>query len=525
MKRIFTAVILACIFIGALSAEPLKSPQHEMKITEVISEVEGDYSVFYKKSSGFYVRSNKIESYELDNEITDVIYSKDGKEIYIKNILSYTTFGTYTKGEISGNTITINLPQTLQYDEKRGYGQNLCVLKYENINGYDDGVVQEDITEVTLSIDSSTGDFILELPGEPGEYMLGVAFSDDYSWSGYGDFTQRYFPSGVDFVYMPEAATPVNYAYVESNNGYEVGVAFYEDYIYVKGLCQIFPEGVVRAVYDSAKGVAMLPQDQCVGVLNGRTLVRTKVLTRDNAGALVLGPPEASFNLSVDMEKHEIAPLAAGNNSQSYLAFNQSADEVNYFQLLGNFTLKEQSSYAGVPRTPYGLTFSDRYFIDYGYVTLSFYLSPISMENTLLKVDNIYYNVYVNGDIIEFEYNPYIGAYRGLSEPTVNIPYDFSNDNDIIGRDSYHEIGLYTEGFDSLAVRATYIYEDKETNSEAAVLYFGENNISDINANEASKVEYFDLGGKKVDNPKNGFFIKRSVMSDGSVEIKKVFFQ
>ena len=100
MKRIFTAVILACIFIGALSAEPLKSPQREMKITEVISEVEGDYSVFYKKSSGFYVRSNKIESYELDNEITDVIYSKDGKEIYIKNILSYTTFGTYTKGEI-----------------------------------------------------------------------------------------------------------------------------------------------------------------------------------------------------------------------------------------------------------------------------------------------------------------------------------------------------------------------------------------------------------------------------------------
>jgi hypothetical protein len=48
--------------------------------------------------------------------------------------------------------------------------------------------------------------------------------------------------------------------------------------------------------------------------------------------------------------------------------------------------------------------------------------------------------------------------------------------------------------------------------------------VNNIAANGSHEVatDYFDLQGRKVANPSNGLYIKRTVMSDGTVKAKKI---
>lgn len=165
---------------------------------------------------------------------------------------------------------------------------------------------------------------------------------------------------------------------------------------------------------------------------------------------------------------------------------------------------------------------------------LSSLLPLVDTDGKLLDAGSYVYNIYVDNELFTLYPDEYTGIADTYDELT-NIPYNYTDSWDIEVDGSNHGLYYYMEGFETLGVQAIYTV-DGITNKSALVNYnieTGETNEIDpagISAITASKevtgVEYYDLTGRKLDNPTTGLVIKRTTYSDGSVKsIKRVIRQ
>ena len=515
-----------------MTVRHLNAPAREMEITPIILDVEGREQTMSKSSAGLYLYGGlMISSYEMTDGLATVVYG-DNNDIYFYNILSNGVTNTYVKGEIDGNIINMSLPQTVYFYESYGFGYNLAVIKYEEWeedgNMFVGGEYCEDITNVTFTIEED-GTISLNLPGEPGEYVLGYVWTDDSTWSYYGDFYQNYTPVEIDLYSMPEGVATETYLAIKDGLGYPVEVAVDGDYLYFKGLCQELPDGVVRADYDAATGIASIPQDQNVGIA-GSYLIITKVIFDDLVSEFVLGPETMTYDLVVDLENKVIeSKYYEGFDSQPYLCFNAAPDRVFYLEYMRDIIMQVQSSYAGTPTDAYNLYTDDIYFPYTGFIYFYFDATEVSTERKLLDVDHLYYQVFIDDELMEFEYDPEnepLPAYDGLNEPTTQIPYTLSNGWDIVASGITHNIALYFEGFDTLGIRMVYHYQGVTTYSNVVTLNINTGQITtgvnNIDSQDIINIEYYDLQGRRISNPDNGIFVKRMTLNDGTVITRKV---
>ena len=331
----------------------------------------------------------------------------------------------------------------------------------------------------------------------------------------------------VEFISMPEGVEITAYEFIRDASGYLVNIAIDGSYLYIEGLCPYFPEGVIRADYNSSTGVASIPQDQYVGIYMDTYLVMTKVILDDPELYLVLAPENMTYNLNVDLENKTISSAYyEGFATQPYLCFNASPDQLFYIYFMREFTMKEFPGYAGTPANPYNLDFDDYYFDDYGFYTFYFDLTTLSTEGNLLDSDCLYYRLFADGELLEFEYDPINDEYYGLEGIVSLIPYDFDNGNDIYSYGNTREFGIYSDSFEEIGVQMVYIYDDITTYSDTVILniYTGEvtTGVDATSIGEIVKTEYYDIQGRKVLNPNNGIFIKRMIMADGQVITRKI---
>ena len=561
MKKLFTLTALGCLLVGTAAATPIQmektnllnvdrnaemtmthhgkemkvrrnGPAREMEVTPIITEVQGREQTMLKNSAGYYIYFIYLYPYETVDGFGTVVYG-DNNEIYFKDILSNANTETYVKGEIEGDVINMSLPQTVYYYDDYGYGLNLSVLKYteweENGTMSASYELCEDITNVTFTIDPADGGISLNLPeGDPEEYMLGLVYTDDSTWCGYGDFYQEYMPVDIEFYSMPEGVEATTYTLINETYGYPVNVAIDGDYVYFQGLCEYFGNtAVVRADYDATTGIASIPQDQNVGIYGGTYLITTKVVLDDLEEELVLAPETMTYDLVVDLANKKItSKYYEGFQTQPYLCFNAASDRVYYLDLLRNIVMQIQDSYAGTPQNPYDLFIDDYYYDYYGFVDFYFSTSEVSTTGDLLLAEDLYYEIYVDGDLMEFEYDPDLDAYYGIEGVVTEIPYTLNNGWDIYASGQTRDVGLYFEGYDTLGVRMIYKYEGNTTYSAIVTLDVNSGEITTgvkgINGQNVVKAEYFDLQGRRISNPDNGIFVQRNTMSDGTIVTRKV---
>lgn len=115
------------------------------------------------------------------------------------------------------------------------------------------------------------------------------------------------------------------------------------------------------------------------------------------------------------------------------------------------------------------------------------------------------------------------------------MPYDFDNFYDIYKASIVDfQIGIYSEGFTTIGVQALYDYEGEATRSaivtlnietwEVTVTEPGTTGMKEMeNSLDVVKTEYYDFNGLRVTRPEKGIYVKRSVLSDGSVKISKEY--
>lgn len=578
INKLSTIALAAICGAGMISAEktavaplPLSSDSFETKyvptradeelpnaptLTEIITEVEGRSQSYLRYGDGYFPYMGLIYRYYLDEEPSPstIVYGTNGN-IYFKDIMDF-GWDSYTQGTVSGSKITVQLPQTLCEETfvwaEEPYYHNLCVMTQMGEELSPDFVVDPTITEVTFTIQED-GNIVLD-PLPEGKtlglmtYFIGKAYDTDDdnvtedteytlewidSWGGAADFKMVFDPIGVDLIEMPADVEPITYYVAIKGYNYPVDVAFKDNYMYIRGLgdSPYISNFVVRATIEGDK--AYIPQNQYVGVYKAQNeMVVTKCGYREDFD-VIYEPDDVSFEFTIDKDRRFLQ--TADNDMYLCFAYMLQFDDLGQEGLLdyyNNFYILYQESFPGVPSNPFDLYAHDMFYDDYGYHNIAFQLTAISTENHILLTGNLYYSIYIDGDLEVFEYDPYgepYSHYYTLPEPTSEIPFMFTNDNDIdIWSETERQVGFYYEGVSTVGVQAVYYYDDKRTVSDIVTLDLetGEVTItagvdSITTGNTVESVEYYDISGRKIANPSNGLFIEKKKMSDGTSKVTK----
>ena len=546
---------------------PAKAPYH----TDVIYDVTGDVKQYSKYSIGTeYSYLYGVYLYD-GNYPAEIVW--DGNTVYFKNPLTPYYSDSYIKGTLEDNTITVELPQTVEYYDEESFGLNLSMLKLDSYENDGEEIFtyrrDESITKITYTL-SEDGSLTLNMPGifdneNLPEYALGYVYTDidpdyDGAWIGFSDFQQAYTPFDKTPATMPEGddVETKTYSFIYGDYGFPVTIAFQNDKVFIQGLCQALPDAVIYGDIQTENpeigprpgdGVLIfIPQDQYLGIYMDQFFVYTKCVypnpdipdeDRDYyTNGYVLAPSEMGYYLLINPADNTMASVF----NKMYLCFNVDSNRVNVIESYLDVKFIEQQEYSGTPANPVDLLFDDYYAENYGYYSFYFTLPCLSTEGRLLDTNNLYYRVYVDGEILEFIENsegygvngqPLVfPMYDGITEPTDMLPIWFNNGWDIFKwTNTEIEVGIYIEGVTTLGVQSIYTYDNETTCSDIITIEAesgdlvaspAESKVDGLVNSNVISTQYYDLNGRRVMNPDKGIYIKKSILSDGNTVVKKV---
>lgn len=461
------------------------------------------------------------ESFQ-ENSCTAIVFGENN-EIYIRDIILRAAslgFSSYVKGEINGSVISVPVPQMV-VEYEGGWGREVALMEKTADNDW----VVSDLPAISFSYNEATGVITSNLPGTPGQYAIGLKWSFDDSWNEIGDFIQVYTPYDGEFVTVPEDVDLEEYYYLDGTYAYSVKVGYQGNDLYIVGLSEALPNAVVKAEMNGDKGY--IPQNELISTTMGY-FVWTKMMVPDPVLGWALVADTENYLLDIDLENKIIKSA----DPEQILILNCEYNRVFYLDGFVDFSLTVPTSYAGTPQNPYGIVFDGEEFREfYGVYGFTFNISNISKEGTILRTQDLYYSIFIDGDILEFEENEglYGYMYPNVEGIVTRMPFDFSNGYDIDAKSETERfIGIYPDGVTTIGVQAIYEYEGQTTFSDIVTLNVENNQISDsgvevIRADDIQEVSYFDLQGRKIAHPQKGMYIAKYLLKDGKTVSKKVW--
>ena len=495
----------------------MKAPAKAMSSADVITSPEGKVQNMTTTGTGYYAFWGYLFSYANQQVASHVVYGEND-DVYFYDILPNAGADSYVKGVRKGDKIEINLPQVVFYMDDAGYGYQLSLLNYTEYED-EDGEVNwwyeaSDADSVTLSV-AEDGSMVMD--GLSQEVMLGLTWTDDNSWSGYGAIDLSMVPFNEVAVTPPSDIEVSEGFWLNALGGYSEPVNWAQGYdeVYFQGISSSMPEAWIKGTveYGDDSAIISIAQDQYIGVYSG-LYVYTKCATIefDEAGGVVDGelmPADYKYELVWNYEDNTIV----AKDPKVSLVINAALDRIYYVQLFTDMKLVHQDDFAGVPADPNGLSFEDTYS-DYGYGTFQFNVPAVSTDGDFLDTDSLSYVVYVDGEEWEFDAEEY-----QLTENMVEIPWNFGVLYIYKYSGMKREVDFFVEGITTLGVQSVYNYNGEETRSEIVEIEVDDPSavaaIGDVR--KVADVKYYDLSGREVASPAAGIFVKRVTFDDGSV--------
>ena len=219
---------------------------------------------------------------EYQEKGTYVVKGADGNYYFKNFITNMCNGGTWIKGEVEGNVISVKTGQIctqLWYDNGATnslYTYYLYALKAVEETGtdwqgneytYTAYVLDEDVSEIKFNIEADG-----RITSQDGNVLYGGLEENEdgtFTWPGQGDMDCTFYP----FDEVPQTAPEeVEYSdYVFSNYPYATDIEYrilqggiLDNVLYVKGLAEIIPEGIIKAQIEGDK--ARIVTNQFLGV-------------------------------------------------------------------------------------------------------------------------------------------------------------------------------------------------------------------------------------------------------------------
>lgn len=517
-----------------------KANAPEIDFNVISEQPEGELNTYSRSGYGFLSFFGYIMTASQGGSVIDIVTAPDGKTVYLKDIVSQAIAETWVKGTIEGNKIHVPMYQSIiYYGDDYGYG--LCITKMDYVTVEEDGetyqTYQPDFTadEMTFTINE---DGTISLDGTEtnasgfGESILGLIYTDDFSWAGYGDYQSVYTEFNDVAQTMPEGLNVEEWSYMYSENGYRYGTilnaAIDGDKIYIKGVSQYDPESVIVGTVSGDK--VTFASDQFMGTGSGYILyfcgagVKTEEVW-DEYNEEYYTDYDYTYIPELVMDYDAEKKTLTSSDDYAVLINLGKGSETIYYMTAGiNPCFAYFEDVAATPATPEVVTVNESYFDSYGYNYVSLNVKTEDVDGNFIDPNKMAYILWVKVDGEAEQFVFYSDEYVGLQEEGLDelteVPYTFT----IYDADGYEDVSeggsaiyLYQTGFDDYGVQSVY-YGGGERRVSDISWYSGNgtSGIKGLSVTGSTKVKaIYSIDGRKLDAPSKGINIM--LMDDGSV--------
>ncbi|MDE5877582.1 MAG: hypothetical protein K2H47_08845 [Muribaculaceae bacterium] len=497
----------------------------------IITQPEGELRNYVRKGTAITSYLGGTQEVSQDGMTMKVVFAEDGKTVWFYELVSTAAycFG-WIRGEREGNQITIPGGQYAWYYYYDGdyYTAYTVTPIKENpegeIGGYD--WYQCIKGDIVFKID----DFdVLTLVPEEGTSGIGLCRETtdpflvengyDGKWLGYADLTTEYIPIEVKFNEAPaddivRESYYMNYdlsAVTGSSGSQIVTVAIDGNKMYIQGLMDsTFPDSWLIGEIDGNK--VNFSSGQMIGIMDRRYVYYVGVKEYDMSWEII-----PTFTMSYDKETGVIT-------FPDWILINAFPDnELLYCDGLHGI---EMHPFNDVPVIPANPVVGEEYypFDDMMQsMQVSFMIPPIGKEGEEINPSQLGYEIFVDGELFTFEPN----LYYIFIEPVTLIPYGFYDGYYFM--QSYMEdntvlISFFNPEYKSFGARSVYFGGNERRESEI-ITFTTENTgigMTEIKSSTLVETLYFDMMGRRIEQPKKGVAVEVKRFDDGTTISRKI---
>lgn len=483
---------------------------------EVIWEApEGEITWMNRSCDGFVTQAYDATHGEVLGSIVQMVETEDG-EVYLSHMASEYPVDTWIKGKKVNNTVVIEGVQAIYMEYDGDLDEDLAVylvpMKVRiDESGRGTFVATEDLTYV-FNIEED-GSLVAADP----ELLLGVCVhsayedatgEDKWIWKGFGDRDIKMMPNTAETVKLPEGLETEDWVWQDQWDHAFVQVAIDGEDFYINGMYRSLPEAWVKGKI--ADGKVTFPSGQYLGAdmeifyytyFCGANFTEEE----DEEGNPVLMSSLAeSAIFAYDAESKTLT------TERGYV-INSTKDRLYPLYAYDQVSVGYQNrNPETAPAAPYDL---ELFLSDWGN-SIWFQLPNTDVDGNLLNEKNLYYEIYVNGEIQTF----FLMDENWDMYESTRIPYAYNDGFDIFVEGQDHTVYLYADDLTTISIRSVYINENGDEIFSAYAIE-GETGISatDVNKTVVSE-KYFDLQGRAIKGNTQGIIIKAVTYSDGTEE-------
>ncbi len=537
MKKVFTFVAVASLAASGAFAVPVKKSGvafdyqkkvqmpalHSVAVNEDViwDAPDGEMKWLDRSCDGFRVEAyNAVHGPVLGSVVQMVEDENEEGVVYLSHMASEYPVNTWIRGEKVDNTIVINGIQAIyleyDYDLEEELPIFLAPMEVQIDENMMGTFVVPDNAKFVFNIEEDGS-----LTAADPDLLLGVCVrglnpdadgNDVYLWSGYGDRNITMSPAVSQLVELPDGLATESWVWSDQYDTAFVNVAIDGEDFYINGMNRSLPDAWIKGQISDGK--VEFPSGQYLGVdmdifyysyFCGADF--TTEIDEDGNEVLMSSLAESAiFNYDAEAKKL--------TTERGYV-INASANKLYPLYAYDQVTVGAQNRDVN---TPPAAPFDLQLFQDEWETSLLFYIPNTDVDGNLLNEANLYYEVYVDGEIqvfilVDDDWNE--------TESSL-VPYAYDDWNDIWVDGMEHTIYLYDWVQDSFSVRSIYINENGESiPSEMSV--YSETGVKDVNAGKQIVAEkYFDLQGREIRKPANGISVKMVTFDDGTTKTYKV---
>ena len=434
---------------------------------DIIYEQPEGTKVSYSRNGDAYTTTMFGAYYTaVSGAIGTVVFGADNK-VYFKNLVSQADLRTWVVGTISGDKITINLPQTV-WDTGEGY----CLEVVKMALNADRTAYERTMDQtITLNYDATTG--VISTPNgnmKTGYEIIGLSYDDDQSWAGYGDWNVTFEKVTDTLVEAPAGLTTETYSLAaDGYTGSLVKVGFVGNDVYVQGIDANLPENWIKGTIDGNK--VTFKNGQYVGgdeVAGSHQYLMSA--TAEQKYDSTWDEYYTEYTLSdADITFDYDAATKTLSNSNMFL-LNGGKTEVNYLYVFDKAVIAPFTEVAATPAAPVvELTENgfDYYSYGYGWGAIYFDLKTSDVNGNYTLPEKTSYKLWVkvNGEVKPLSLSYYDYIYQQVE--TINeIPYDYTDGRDIGNSGSNKYVYYYVVGPEAYGVQTIYRGGGEEHASE-----------------------------------------------------------
>lgn len=460
------------------------------------------YKDMYHSANVYVVYGTSSTNRTFDGYVGDVVVSADGKKIYMKDPFIKFAPGTWLEGELAEDgTATFKFPQII-YNKGgvKGYAWKLVIA---------DGNIGKDETvqSVKFNWDGKT------LSQVDGNEIIGMLNEND-EWMGYGALQASY------SVMTDKGAKPAD----ESK-----ALTYRMTYMDQGGSSHTSAVRVVIDGSDIYLGDIYDPDFWVKGTISGNkaSFGMQYLGVHANASHLYMVPFDFNQYAATSSLDFTYDATTGSLSTDNAMLINIGKTGLSAVDLIVSPIFNKVDYTVGTPVRPV-LAYCAPYGYEGGdYGVMSYQLNPKSTDGTNLNQSNIYYNVYLDGELQTFTTDKY--AY--IRTDITDVPFDFTDNYvqpftgqkglDFVSDQGIQYIFLYKR-YSKIGLKAIFVDGDKRYESAMA-----EYTVTGIDATPAEgkvvkSVTYTDLNGARIATPTHGIYLQTTTYADGEVKTIKV---